>query len=265
MKSIVTSLFALFAMSVAAVAGVTYDFTSETTGLANQTLAGKVKAEGTRIRVDIDRGDGVLFENGSFIVSSDGGKTLTVANPDAKTFYQIDLGQLLGGSDTLLKSLGANIKLNIRNPKVSVTDGGGGGTLEGFATKKSTLMSAYEIAVEGLGMPMVITMNLSTEVWWTDRISSSFTNFLQLRGLRTGVDAVDKMIEAQAGAIEGFPLKQVTTTRVSFGGKDMTTTSTSLVTNVKETAVAQETFVVPAGFTKTDSPIDRMIKGMQSR
>ena len=258
MKQLLAVTAALILSSSFAFAGLAYDFTSTTTGIANQTISGSVRAEGTAMRVDITKGDGALFENGSFAVSTNGGKTMSVVNPSSKTFYELDLSQLLGGADALFKHLGDNVKLDVKNPKVSVTGGGPGGTVEGFPTKKSTVTSGYEMAIEGLGNPMSIRMELTTDVWWTDQVSSEFTNFLQMRGFRTGIAAVDRLIEAEAGAIAGFPLRQVTNTRVSFAGNDMTSTSTSTAKNVKKVAVPASAFVVPAGFTKVASPLEKV-------
>src|SRR5687767_12907272 len=126
---LISSLFLGLAFATSsAFAGLTYDFTSTTSGVANQTITGNVKAEGTKMRIDIVRGDGALFENGSFVVSTDSGQTMSVVNPSAKTFYQIDLSQLLGGAESFFKQLGSTVKLDVRNPKVSINGGGPGGT-----------------------------------------------------------------------------------------------------------------------------------------
>lgn len=261
MKHISAFVFTLVFSASSAFGGLTYEFTSTTTGIANQTIAGNVRAEGTGMRIDIDKGDGALFEDGSFAVSTNGGRTMSVVNPAMKSWYELDLSQLLGGADTLLKQLGDNVKLDVRKPKVSVTGGGSGGTLEGFATKKSTVTSGYEMVIEGLGIPLSMQMELTTDVWWTDQISSDFTNFLQMRGFRTGIAAVDRLIEAEAGAIAGFPLKQVTTTRVLFAGNDMTSTTTSTVKNVQKAAIPASAFAVPAGFQRVAGPLEKMVNG----
>ncbi|HEX6178541.1 MAG TPA: DUF4412 domain-containing protein [Thermoanaerobaculia bacterium] len=266
MRSLFTSLAVALFVASSAVAGVTYDFSSVSTGASSGTINGSVKAEGSNLRVDISRGDGVMFENGSWVVSKDGGKTLQVVNPTAKTYYVLNLAELLGGANSLLQSLGgAGVKLDVRNPKVSVNNGGSGGTLEGYPTKKSTITSAYEIAVSGLGRPMSMNVQLTTDVWWTDKLPAEFTNFLQMQGTRTGLDMVDKLIEAERGTIKGFPLKQITTTKMNFGGTDMTSTTTSTVTNVKQVAVAANTFAVPSGFTQTQSPLEKMMSGLGAR
>lgn len=259
MKLFVSLAFAVLSTTPSAIAGLAYDFTSTSSGMASQTIAGSVKAEGKSIRIDITTGDGMLFENGSFVVSSNGGQTMSVVNPKAKTFYQLDLAQLIGGADALLRQFGGALTFNVRNPRVRVTGGGDSDTIEGFQTRKSRVDSTYEIAVEGLGQPMVIRMQLATDVWWTDKVSSEFTNFLQMRGFRTGVEAVDKLIATEAGTIKGFPMKQITTTKVNLAGNEMTTTSTSTVKNVRRAAIPASSFAVPAGLTRTASPIERMM------
>ncbi|HEU4523270.1 MAG TPA: hypothetical protein VFT12_14770 [Thermoanaerobaculia bacterium] len=249
--------------SMPAFAGISYDFRTSTTGISSQTIAGAVQAEGKNIRIDVETGDGVLFQSGSFVVSSDGGQTMRVANPSDRTWYQLNLSEILGGGDALLKQLGGAVNLEVRNPKVSVSGGTDAGALEGFPAKKSTVQTGYELALSGLGQPMTMTMAVTSDVWWTDKIAPELTNFLQMRGLRTGVDAVDKLIAAQTDAIKGFPLKQVTTTTISFSGRDMTTTSTSTVSNVKQAAVAASAFTIPAGFEKTASPVEKMFGALQ--
>lgn len=262
MKLFVSLVLTAVATMPSAFAGLTYDFTSSSSGLASQTIAGNVKADGKNIRIDIATGDGMLFENGAFVVSSNGGQTMSVVNPKAKTFYELDMGQLVGGADTLLRQFGGAVKFDVRNSKVSVTGGGDSDLIEGFQTKKSRLDTAYEIAVDGLGQPMVIRMQLATDVWWTDKVSSDFTNVLQMRGFRTGVEAVDKLIAMQAGAIKGFPMKQVTITKVNLNGNEMTTTSTSTVKNVRRAAIPASAFAVPAGLTKTPGPFGKVLGKM---
>ncbi|HUP48277.1 MAG TPA: hypothetical protein VNA04_05755 [Thermoanaerobaculia bacterium] len=259
MKHLAAAVLGLFLVASSGFAGLTYDFAHLTTGIANQTISGSVKSEGKSIRIDVGTGDGMLFQNGSFAVSTDGGQTMRVVDPAAKTFYEIDLGAIVGGADSLLDQLGGAVKLDVRDPKVSVTGGADGGIIEGFPTKKSTVKSDYTIAVEGLGQPMTMRIQLSTDVWWTDKISAQFTNFLQMRGFRTGVEAVDKLLAAEAGAIDGFPLKQVTTTSVSFGGSDMTSITTSTVRNVKQAEVPAAAFELPAGLARTESPLEKMM------
>jgi hypothetical protein len=84
-----------------------------------------------------------------------------------------------------------------------------------------------------------------------------------MRGIRTGIEGVDKLIAAQSATVHGFPLKQVSTIHVSQAGNDMSMTTTSTVTEVVKKNIDASNFAAPAGYTKVDDPITKMIKAMK--
>lgn len=243
-------------------AGVTYQFDSVSKGIADQRLHGVVKAEGSKVRVDITRGDKTFFKDGSVVFSADGGRTLTVADMKARSYYTLNLDDVLAGASAMLEQFGGLFQFEVRNPRVVVRDRGAAGQIESYAVRKSTVDSSYEIAMKAMGEKKAIRMQMTTDVWWTDRLPAEFTNFLQLRGVRTGIPAVDKLLAAQTTAIKGFPLKQVTTTRMFMGREPMVTTSTSTVTGLRRATIAPSEFVLPPGFRKTESPIDKLTKSV---
>ena len=59
MKLFLSLVLTVVATSSQAIAGLTYDFSTSSRGLASQTIAGNVKAEGKNIRIDIATGDGI--------------------------------------------------------------------------------------------------------------------------------------------------------------------------------------------------------------
>jgi hypothetical protein len=258
MKRIVVALV-LVLIAPALFAGATYKFRSVTTGVASQTLEGTVKTDGAKIRMEMTAGDGVLFKNGSVVVSNDGGKTLNVTDKATKSYYQLDLTDLLGGASSVTKQFGDLVKFDVKNAKVDVKHAGSVGAVEGFPAQRSTVDSSYELVVNAMGQNMSMKTKNATELWWTDKVPASYTNALQQRGIRTGIDAIDKMLQAQTSSIKGFPLKQVTTTTVTMNGQEMKTTTTSTVSAFKEAKFADAEFVIPAGYTKTQNPIEKMM------
>ncbi len=246
-------------------AGATYRFRSVTTGMANQTLDGTVKTEGSSIRMEMKAGDGVLFKNGSVVLSDDGGKTMLVTEPGTKSYYQLDLTDLLGGASSVTKQFGDLVKFEVRNSRVNVQHAGDGGTLEGFPSQRSTIDSSYDLVVNAMGQDMTMSMKNETEVWWTEKLPVEYTNFLQLRGVRTGIEAVDKMLETQTSSLKGFPLKQVTTTTVTMNGRPMKSTTTSTVSAVKKARFDAAQFKVPAGYTRVENPIEKMMKRFEAK
>ncbi len=227
-------------------------------------LAGSVNVDGARMRFDVASGDGMLFKDNSVVLSSDGGKTMSVFDPSTHNYYDLHLEQLLGSSTSMLNSLGSMVKVAFKNPHVEVRDSGDGGTIEGFPTHKYILDAAYDIDIDAMGQKMTMHSAMTTENWTTDQLSGEFASFIQARGMRTGIDAVDRLIEAQATATRGFPLKQVSTVHINQGGGDMTITTTSSVTNIQRHAIEPSQFTAPAGYTRVDDPITKMMRQMTS-
>jgi hypothetical protein len=254
---------ALALIALPAFGGVTYQFESTSTGLREAALVGAVSIEGSNVRMDMKSGDNLLFKDGSIVLSNDGGKTLSVYDPSAKTYYVVNLKDLLNAGG-LMGAAGGMFKLTIENPKVNVKDLGDGGVISGYPTKHARVDAAFDIAVNAMGTAITTHMSMSTESWTTDRLGAEFTNFLQEKNVRTGMPEIDKLIQAQSAAIGGrFPLKQVTTMKVSQGaGNEMTSTTTSTVSNIEKKTLAPTTFTAPAGYTKVDDPVSRMMKGV---
>lgn len=246
-------------------AGVTYKVQSTSTGIRNVTIAGNVAVEGTNVRMDVTTGDNMLFKANSVVLSNDGGKTMSVLDASNKNYYQLQLEQVLGNTAAALKAVNETIKVSFENPEISVRDEGDAGTLEGYPTHKFVLDASYDIVVDAMGQKMTTHMTMKTESWTTEQLSSEFANFLQMRGLRTGVEGLDKLIVAQSAGVKGFPLKQISTVRMSQGTNDMTMTTTALVSNIEKKTVHAAVFAMPAGYTKVDDPVTKMMKQMKAR
>jgi hypothetical protein len=240
--------------------GVTYDYRAETTGLQQHSVDGSVVSDGANMKMTVAHGDDMMFKSGAIALSRDGGRTIDVYDPASKTYYEISLDQISANIGGVLKSSGVNV--SFVNPIVNVTDGGDGGAIEGFPTQKATLDASIDINIDAGGQSMTSKMSMHSESWTTDKLGANAMNLFQQRSMQTGVEALDKLIAAQATALKGrFPLKQVTTVRMNMGGgSDMATTTTASVSNVKQTAVDASTFVPPVGYTRVDNPLERMTK-----
>src|SRR5438132_321897 len=129
----------LLLVSSSAFAGLTYKMQSSTTGMQNINIIGTVSVEGSRMRLDVAKGDNLMFKDNAVILSNDGGKTMSVYDPAARTYFDLQLQDLVGNTSTMLKSLGDMVKFSFDNPQVSVRDAGDGGSIEGFATHKYVL------------------------------------------------------------------------------------------------------------------------------
>src|SRR5215212_10025560 len=158
------------ALAPAAFAGITYHFQSTTSGLQETTIAGRTESEGSNFRVELSSGDGMMFKDGSVVLSSDAGRTLHVIDPGSKTYYDLQLDQILGGATSMFKGLGDAVKITIANPKVTTREAGDGGRIEGFATHRAAVDSSYDVNVEAMGTQMKIHIDTTVESWSTNEI-----------------------------------------------------------------------------------------------
>src|SRR5262245_26795213 len=256
---------ALLFAAASAFAGVTYDFLMVSTGAQEMTISGSVQADGPNFRMSIERGDGMVFKDGSILTSHDGGKTVAVFNPPTKTYFEIAMEDLTRGAADALNN-NPLVKVTFDAPKVSTHDFGDGGAIEGLPTRKMSLDATVNINVDAMGQKLTSSMTLHSENWSTDKVDPAARNLFQMSSPRTGIEALDKVMDAQAASFLGrFPLKQVSTVRLTENGREMVTNTTATVTNLKQKAMDASAFADPAGYKKADSRLDEMTKRAQPR
>jgi hypothetical protein len=234
---------------VSAHAGVTYSFQSNTTGMAEANLAGSVASDGAKMRVRFTRGDGNLFADDSVVITTDGGKTVSVADPGAKTFYVLPVADLAAG-------LGASGLMKASSPRATITDAGAGPVMEGFPTHHLLIDVSYDLE---LGAPSKTHITMHGEAWITDRIPAATADFIGTKAFHTGFPAVDSVIDAQSAALRaGFALKEVMSISAKGGLLDYASTATVTMSNVKVQPVAPAEFVIPAGYARVESPLEKL-------
>lgn len=253
MRKIALVLLLLFA-AAAAQAGAVYQFKT-VTDAKTAGMSGKAAVEGTSVRLDIEKGDGVLLKDGGAMISTDGGKTFKVLDTKQKTYFELELEQLLGSLGAIANSMGGMIKISFENHKVTVTKAGAGEPIEGYPTTKYVTDSSYDMIMTVMGRKNTTSMVSRTETWTTDKLSPQLMTFVQQKGLKTGMPELDKFIEKEAAQIKGFPLKQVVTATQTQGKKTQTSTTTTTISGIKETSVPASTFEIPAGYKETESPL----------
>lgn len=251
----------LLLVACKALAGLSYRFESITTGgLTGAKLHGTVEAEAQSVRINVETGDQLLFRKGTVLLSSDGGQTLHVVDPASRSYYTLTLRDVLGaGTEGGLANL---VDLKVSNAKAAVGPARAAEAIEGYPTRKSHVSTGYDLTVDMMGQKMTMRLTSETDVWTTDKLPAAFANVLQQRGIRTGIPEVDRVLGAQT-RIGGFPLKQVTTTRVRQGSGEIRTTTTARVTKIRAANHAPSRFVVPAGFARVASPVEKLLQGVK--
>jgi hypothetical protein len=254
------TLIALLVLAaVSLVAGTTYEFRADTSGLQQMSIDGTVAVDGPNLKMTVSHGDGMMFKSGATVLSRDGGKTISVFDPAAKTYYEMRVEAMMSSLTDVLHN--AMVKLTFDHPSVTVKEGGDGGTVEGFPTQRVLVDASITVNMEAMGQTMSSKMSMHSESWTTDKIDASAMNLFQQRGGLTGIEGLDKLIAAQTAGLKGrFPLKQVTTVHIIQNGHDLATTTTSTVSKVKQQALDAAAFAAPAGYSRVDNPMEAMKK-----
>lgn len=240
-------------------AGLTYDFQSVSEGTAGGQLAGRASLEGESLRMDVTKGDGIIFKDNSVVLSNDGGETLLVLDPRKKTYFELPINDLLAASGSMLKAMGGMIKLSIKNPKVSVKDVGDGGSIEGYPTNKYVIDTDYNMSLTVLGMKNDSKVHSSSQIWTTSKLGEEPRMFLQQRSVRTGIEELDEILSEHAKAMKGFPLKHVTrTVTTAKNGKTQTVTSTVTISHIQKKSIAPAQFELPKGYKEVEMTMPGM-------
>jgi len=251
----VLAILILVSMAGSSQAGMVYDFKSLTEGKGGTELSGRAAIEGKNVRLEITRGDGLVFKNDSVVLSSDSGASFKILDPAKKTYYPFSVDELLGSLGNVVKSLGGMFQMDIENQKVNLTDGGAGPKIEGYPTRKYVMTSNYDMHMKIMGMKSSTKVKSRTEAWTTDQIGVEFMTFVQKKNLSTGIEDLDKLLKAQATGIKGFPLKQVTTmTNTAANGKSTTNVTTMTITGIRKESLPATRFTIPTGYKEIDAP-----------
>lgn len=258
MKRIVSLAALLLLAATTLSAGLRYEFSSVTAGKGGARMVGIAQVEGKNMRIDFAEGDRMLFQNNSVVLSHDGGKTLIITNPEEKTYYEMNLEEMLGAMGSMMKAMGGMFQMSFDDMTAEVVSSGDGGSIEGYPTKRSVIRTAYDMNMKIMGMKSSSHVETTTEVWATDKLGAEFATFVQQKGLKTGMADLDKLIEAQSQGVEGFPLKQVVTMKTTQGKKTDTATTTMTVTKIEKVNVPDSAFAIPAGYEKGESPLEAM-------
>jgi Domain of unknown function (DUF4412) len=259
-RAILAVMFAVVAQS--AFAGLAYKVESVSSGIRESTMNGTAEVEGKNFRFNIGQSDDAVIPASGFIISENGGRTLAVVDPATKSYYELSLDQIGGGFGAILQQFGGMVKFTVANPKVNVRDLGAGEKIEGYATQHKTFDMSYDMNMDVMGQKTTMSFATTAEMWVTDQIPTESASFLQSGELHTGIDDIDKLIAMHVKSLSGFPLRHIATIHVVQGGNDMEAKTTTTVTGIEKKTFPATEFVIPAGFAKTDSPIDKIVKAM---
>ena len=241
-------------------AGIHYKAVTKTEA-ANPKGSGEIQTEGwvagdnAKVAFLASSGNPVLRQ-GTYMVTKDGGKTLYLVNPEEKTYAEWSLQGMLGTVGAIMNGMGPLLKIQFSEPKVERGAEEDGGTVAGLPTRHYKVRTSYTMTIKLLGMGNTTDVVSDQDIWATTKLQDlGLGVWLRAEPPRTGNVEFDKLVAAEGGKLQGFPLKVVTvsTSTNKKNNRATTTHSTMEVTQLDASAsVPAAVFEIPAGYEKTE-------------
>lgn len=249
----ITAICLLPAVATPGLAGVTMTTVTSASGanaeMQNQTAKGWFS--GGKMKVVMQESGNPLLEKGTWLLSTNAGETMYLVNPEEKTYAVFDFAGMLGTATAALKSMGPMAKMTFSKPQVEKLEEGAGPEILGMATTRHKFRTTYTLNMQVLVMKMNSTTESVEETWSTTALDDEIGMRGWLRkGVKTGDEGFDRLIDAEMSKVNGLPLKRiVTTTTTDDKGRKSTSTMTIEVTALERGVdIPDSTFGIPVGY-----------------
>jgi hypothetical protein len=261
---------AILALAAAtpASAGVYYEATTTSDSSQGQDSTTRVTTwvEGASARVEFSESDNPLMTTGSYLLTTDGGKTLHLVDPKEKTYMEWDLGSMMGGFGAMLQGMGDMVEFDFSDPEVVKLAEDAGPRLLGHPTTHTRYRTSFTVEMKIFGMSQTMESTTVQDAWSTTAFDAPGLGvWLRNEPPRTGIAELDTFIEKQMETVRGIPLKTVAvTTAVDSQGNETTTTTTTEVVTLREEAVPASRFALPSGYEKVEMPdLSKLMAGQR--
>jgi hypothetical protein len=251
------ALLLLVVTASSASAAIQYEFrqttSSDLESIPSTDCAGRAIIDGDRSRVEFVTGN--AYPPGTYMIATNGSRTMTFIDPSKKTFVEINAASVTG-------SIGSR-KITIANKKIDVTKMADQVNIAGFPTEHYRMVMSYDITVAFGSMPLTQSVRTTIDKWTTNAFGEVGDTFLASGALHTGNPDLDDLMSAENTNIKGFALKQIVnvTTVNSHAAQNpnsqlhmnrtVTQTRELLVTSIQPTAtVGVATFAIPVTYHK---------------
>jgi hypothetical protein len=220
---------------------------------------------GLNTKVFFRDSDNQWMKAGFYLVSTDGGKTLFMVNPEEETFSEWDLEQVLRFAGAMMQGLGPIVNFKIENARVDLISEGPGESMHGLSTRLSELESEYDMLLRVIGIKKASHIQTQSKIWTTKGVEDiAMSVWLRNDPPEIGYDEFDKLVRTAWGSTEGVTLKmEQTSTTTGKKGKTQRNWSKFLVTSLDQSASDPEGgYGWPDHYTRVDMmPTEAQLSG----
>ena len=257
---------ALIAAAAPLAAGYSYTFrmstrTTDHKGKTKQDvpMIAKVQVAGPRARLDVQEskgaGDGIT-KPGGFMVADRAAKTLSMADPEEKTFTTMPTRAWTDMMVGMTAMAGQMLQVKISDATFRTEDLGSGGVVNGLPTRHYRVTHDYKMDMKIAWSKQHTTNHTVAEYWVNDEIRNHANPMFEIMGaVAAGFLAQDtafskEVKRAMDKMFDGVPVRSVTTTTsVNQKGEKTETVSTIEMTDFARGDIPASVFAAPAGYT----------------
>ncbi len=253
MKKILMTAMMVASASVTALAGT--HFTAVTTAITDgkeaQQFTVESWVEGPKARM-VFKGSTTQagIPTGSYIISTDGGRTLYMVNPNDKTYSEWDIDAMLKSAGAAMNAIGGVVKMEVANQQVKTQPPAPGASIVGLPTTHYVFDTTYDLIVKVFGMKHGQHVVSHEELWTTTALKDpGFAAWLRKRPPKTGNATIDELVASAFHDVEGMILKQVIkTTTTDKKGRATVTENTMEVVSLEKANVDDSMFTIPKDY-----------------
>lgn len=236
-----------------AFAGVTYTAETRAEGQGAEMQSNKVRAavDGPKARIEFLESGNPMMEKGTYLLTTDGGQTMYLVNPEEKVYSKWDLEAMMGAAGGALKMARGFMKMTFGEPKVEKLLEEDGPAMHGLPTKHYRFRTSYKMEMSVLGRKSSSATVTEEELWTTTAVDApGMGAWLRKGPPKTGDAELDKLIGSEMDKVTGFPLKRLaTSTSTDEKGKKQVSKTTMEVTSLDADAtVPAAQLQLPAGY-----------------
>lgn len=253
----VTGSIALcLSLAAPALAAIRYETVTVVTTEGQKPLETRAEGwiEGDKARIEFRDSGNPMMPAGDYLITTDGGTTVYLVDPEEKTYSEFDLEQLFASLGAVMESMGGMVDLEVSDLEVVKLAEETGPTLHGYDTTHYRYRTSYTMTMRIMGMSRPNTVERTQDIWSTDALDdAAFSVWLQ-KTPRTGFEDIDELIDAEMSKVDGVALKmEETSVTTGKKGRNQTRSTTSMeVTDLERgVGVPASHFEVPEGYTQT--------------
>ena len=266
--SVVISAVVAAVVASPALAGIRYQAVTET--IPEERPKSSIRmlvegwVEGERARIEFRESDNPVMGAGTYLLTEDGGRTLVLVDPEEKTYSRWDLDAMMGAAGAVMQGMGPMLNVQISEPAVEKLLDEDGGAIHGRPTRHYRYRTTYTMKVKVMGIGSESAIEQVQDLWsTTDLADAGLGVWLRTSPRQTGIEDIDRLIAAEMGKVEGFPLKmEVVATTTDKKGRQSVTRTRQEVTLLESASPDSASFEVPAGFKEVPmAPMPGMEEG----